>query len=135
VQVVPIPEKLRNEVEEAFIQEGRLQGIDFEEDAEAALKSCENGRGGYFKVDLPDGKMMVHLMKDHVPFGLQFGRHVFFILSALSGQGSKHYRQVLVNLLGMPERMNWKTCMLSEDEDTADAEAFKTIFQGFNLVT
>jgi hypothetical protein len=77
VQVVPVPQKLQNKVEEAFVQEGRMQGIDFEPDAEAALASCANGRGGYFKVDLPDGKVMVHLMKDNVPFGLQFGRYVF----------------------------------------------------------
>ena len=78
VQVVPVPKRFTNEVEEAFIREGRVQGIDFEDDAEAALASCSNGTGGYFKVDLPDGKMMVHLMKENVPFGLQFGRYVYF---------------------------------------------------------
>ena len=45
------------------------------------------------------------------------------------------YRQVLVNLLGMPERMDWKSCMLSEEEDKADAEAFKKVFTPFNTVT
>jgi len=117
VQVVPVPEKLKNDIEEAFIQEGRMQGISFEQDAEAALASCANGKGSYFKVDLPDGRMMVHLMKDNVPFGLQFGR------------------QVLVNLLGMPERIDWKNCMLSEEDDRADAEAFKKVFTPFNTVT
>jgi len=78
-----VPERLKNEIEEAFIQEGRMQGIDFEQDAEAALASCANGRGAYFKVDLPDGRMMVHLMKDNVPFGLQFGRY-FLFLDAIS---------------------------------------------------
>jgi hypothetical protein len=73
-QAVPIPLKLKDKVEEAFIQEGRLLGIDFEEDAGAALESCTGGRGSYFKVDLPDGRKMVHLMKDHVPFSIQFGR-------------------------------------------------------------
>jgi len=109
--------KLKNDIEEAFIQEGRMQGISFEQDAEAALASCANGKGSYFKVDLPDGRMMVHLMKDNVPFGLQFGR------------------QVLVNLLGMPERIDWKNCMLSEEDDRADAEAFKKVFTPFNTVT
>ena len=77
VQVVPVPRRLENEVEAAFIQEGRLQGIYFEQDAEAALTSCADGMGGYFKVELPDGKIMVHLVKDHVPFNLQFGRYAF----------------------------------------------------------
>lgn len=73
-QAVPVPLKLKDKVEVAFIQEGRLLGIDFEEDPDVALKSCEGGRGSYFRVDLPDGRKMVHLMKDHVPFSLQFGR-------------------------------------------------------------
>lgn len=76
VQGVPIPSRLQSKVEEAFISQGRSQGIDFEEDAQAALDSCAGGRSGYFRVDLPDGRKMVHLMKAHVPFSIQFGRYV-----------------------------------------------------------
>ena len=61
-------------VEEVFRAEGRMMGIDFEEDADAALGACAGGMGGYFRGDLPDGRKMVHLMKDHVPFSIQFGR-------------------------------------------------------------
>ncbi|KAF9482819.1 nuclear protein [Pholiota conissans] len=74
VQSVPIPLRLKDKVEEAFIHEGRALGIDFEADPEAALDSCSNGRGSYFKVELPDGRKMVHLLKDSVPFSIQFGR-------------------------------------------------------------
>jgi hypothetical protein len=74
VQAVPIPLKLKDKVEPAFINEGRLQGIDFEEDPDAALEACAGGRQSYFSVDLPDGRKMVHLMKDNVPFSIQFGR-------------------------------------------------------------
>lgn len=74
VQAVPIPMKLIDKVEETFVSQGRMQGIDFEDDAGAALDACAGGRGGYFKVDLPDGKTLVHLMKDHVPFSINFGR-------------------------------------------------------------
>lgn len=69
-----MPRRLKDKVEEAFIQEGRAQGIHFEEDAESALTQCADGRGGYFRVDLPDGRKLVHLMQDSVPFSLQFGR-------------------------------------------------------------
>ena len=75
VQAVPIPLRLRDKIEEAFLREGRAQGIEFEEDPEAAMASCANGRGSYFKVDLPDGRKMVHLLKDHIPFSIQFGRY------------------------------------------------------------
>jgi len=74
IQAVPVSLRLKDKIEETFVNEGRAQGIDFEEDPEAALASCANGRGSYFKADLPGGKMMVHLLKDHVPFSIQFGR-------------------------------------------------------------
>lgn len=76
IQVVPIPSRLKNKIEEAFVNEGRAMGIDFEENPEAAIASYANGKGSYFKVDLPDGRKMVHLLKDQVPFSVQFGRSV-----------------------------------------------------------
>ncbi|KAJ4478504.1 CwfJ C-terminus 1-domain-containing protein-like protein [Lentinula aciculospora] len=113
VQCVPIPQSIKSEnVEEAFLSQGRSQGIDFEEDADGALRLSAGG-GGYFRVDLPDGKKIVHLMKPGVPFGIQFGR------------------QVLTNLLGFPSRLDWKACTLSEEEDRADAEEFKGAFGPF----
>lgn len=75
VQVVPIPRHLKDRVEEAFVKEGSRLGIDFESDPESALESCSHGRGGYFRVDLPDGRKLVHLIKDQVPFSIQFGRY------------------------------------------------------------
>jgi hypothetical protein len=74
VQVVPIPLSLKDKVEDAFVKEGHALGIDFEENPNAALEACADGRRSYFRVDLPDGRRMVHLMKDNVPFGIQFGR-------------------------------------------------------------
>ena len=83
VQVVPIPRHLKDRVEEAFVSEGSRLGIDFEPDPESALESCSNGRGGYFRVDLPDGRKLVHLIKDQVPFGVQFGRYSLSLLGAI----------------------------------------------------
>ncbi|RXW22335.1 hypothetical protein EST38_g3538 [Candolleomyces aberdarensis] len=114
VQAIPVPLKLKDKVEETFLKEGSQMGIDFESDPDAALESCQGGRGSYFRVDLPDGRKMVHLMKDHVPFSIQFGR------------------QVLVSLLDMPDRFDWKACLLSEDDDRADAQAFKAAFSPFD---
>jgi len=61
-------------VEEWFLREGRNSGVDFEADAAEAMKTCTGGRVGYFKIDLPDGRKMVHLIRDRTPFNLQFGR-------------------------------------------------------------
>jgi len=34
--------------------------------------------------------------------------------------------------MGMPERLDWKACMLPEAEDRADAQAFKAAFAPFD---
>jgi hypothetical protein len=80
VQAVPVPLRLKDKVEETFLREGRSLGVDFEEDPDSALESCSNGRGSYFKVELPDGRKMVHLLKDSIPFSIQFGRCVIIWL-------------------------------------------------------
>jgi hypothetical protein len=41
-------------------------------------------------------------------------------------------RQVLVSLLNMPDRLDWKACTLSDDEDNAEAQAFKKAFAPFD---
>jgi hypothetical protein len=48
----------------------RLEALDWEEEPERAL--ARSGTGNYFKVELPDGGKMVHLLKGN--FDLQFGR-------------------------------------------------------------
>ncbi len=132
VQAVPIPLNLKDAVESTFVEEGGLLGIDFEERAEEALASCSNGRGSYFRVDLPDGGMMVHVLKDHVPFSIQFGRWVV-ILSCHEFVGTDLVtRQVISTLLGTPKGHDWKECTLSEEEDRADAQAFKQAFAPFD---
>jgi hypothetical protein len=32
----------------------------------------------------------------------------------------------------MPDRLDWKVCMLSEDDDKAEAQAFKAAFAPFD---
>lgn len=81
---VPIPLQLKDKVRDAYVEEGRGLGIDFvegEDEVNEALDSVGGGRGGYFKVELPDGKKIVHVMKEGVPFSLMFGRYIFFLFS------------------------------------------------------
>lgn len=81
VQVVPVPLESGDQVEEQFRRDGETSGIDWEEDGEAALEHAARSGENYFKVDLPDGRKLVHIMKPGRPFNLQFGRCV--ILSRL----------------------------------------------------
>ena len=41
-------------------------------------------------------------------------------------------RQVLVSILGMADRFDWKACTQSEQEDKEDAQAFKSAFAPFD---
>ena len=41
-------------------------------------------------------------------------------------------RQVLVAILGMEDRFDWKACTQSEAEDREDVQAFKTAFAPFD---
>ncbi|TDL24935.1 hypothetical protein BD410DRAFT_801670 [Rickenella mellea] len=114
VQAVPIPLSLSSKIEEAFRHEGARTGIQWEEDPDDALASAAGGRANYFRVDLPDGKKMVHVITQELPFSIQFGR------------------QVLCNLLKMGDRMDWKACAQPDDEERADALTFKTAFAPFD---
>lgn len=115
VQVVPVPQSLADKVEEAFINEGKRIGLEPEKDSEAALKACADGKKSYFRVDLPDGRPVVWLIESAGrSFSLQFGR------------------VVLTSLLGIKDRMDWKACSQSEEDDTADAQNLKVAFAPFD---
>jgi len=109
VQVLPIPIRFQDVVEEAFRKEG---GIEWEEEPQAALKEAEASKSSYFRVDLPDGRLMVHIIRGY--FDMQLGR------------------TVLTKLLGVPERSDWKICALSEDEDKRDADIFRKLYAPFD---
>jgi len=44
----------------------------------------------------------------------------------------RYRRQVLADVLGIPDRVDWKACMLPQEEDKADVEAFKAAFASFD---
>ncbi|KAI0094333.1 CwfJ C-terminus 1-domain-containing protein-like protein [Irpex rosettiformis] len=116
IQAVPVPTSISaSTILDTFTKEGQRLGIDFEvQEPDEGDGRVPAGDRGYFKVDLPDGKRMVHWLRDGVPFGVQFGR------------------QVLVSLLGMPERFDWKECDQDEEDDKKDVKAFKEAFSVFD---
>ncbi|KAG9017525.1 hypothetical protein FRB90_000950 [Tulasnella sp. 427] len=114
VQVVPVPVELAGQVEEQFRRDGETSGMDWEADGEAALDKAARSGENYFKVELPDGRKMVHIMKPGRQFNLQFGR------------------VVLANLLGLKERADWKACTSSDEMEKKDAGLLKSAFAAFD---
>ena len=73
IQVVPVPKTFSaDDIAKAFLGEGKRLQVDFE----FSDVTTETGPGdrGYFKVELPDGRKLVHWLKDRIPFSIQFGR-------------------------------------------------------------
>jgi len=77
-QICPIPASLASEAESTFTTQAQKYGFDLEEveDPSSFHKTAEtDGKGtDYFKVDLPNGKSLVHWIAKDERFGLQFGR-------------------------------------------------------------
>jgi Protein similar to CwfJ C-terminus 1 len=72
IQAIPVPLTLEDHVESAFRDAATLQGIEFDVEEAGALR---NGDGeGYFRVELPSGKKLVHHLRGGLPISVQFGR-------------------------------------------------------------
>lgn len=116
VQVCPIPAALAESAEPHFRAEGEKAGIAFLSDDEAAgLLARPGGESAesYFRVDLPDGRVLLHVIGGG-RFDLQFGR------------------VALALLLGKPERIDWKACASSDADEKRDTQAFKDAFKPFD---
>jgi hypothetical protein len=133
VQAVPVPRALAPRVAEAFTAIGQREGVDFAEDTAGALAACADGTRGYFRVDLPDGGLLVHVLRERGPFQLQFGRYVLAVFAGLRVAGAEaRHRQVMAEVLGLQDRTDWRACAQSDDDDNVDAAAFKAAFAPFD---
>jgi hypothetical protein len=140
VQIVPVPQSLADKVEETFINEGKRMGLEPEEDPQGALAACADGKKSYFRVDLPDGRTVMWLFDGAGrSFSLQFGRYRRRLSPCFPWGGRKAdlygfliRRIVLTSLLGMKDRLDWKACAQSDEDDTLDAQDFKTAFAPFD---
>lgn len=43
-------------------------------------------------------------------------------------------REVLAQLAGAPERADWKACSVSQEEEAARTEQFKTTFKPYDIM-
>ncbi|CAG8637791.1 3993_t:CDS:2, partial [Dentiscutata heterogama] len=111
VQIVPVPfEHDSEKIRKAFIDEAKSDELKFHE----VQGSLEIVPVNYFKVDLPDGTSLIHEVGAKEQFDVQYGR------------------KVLCKLLGSPERINWRECILSDELETQDAENFKKAFTKYD---
>ena len=67
IQVCPVPNELAPQIEVAFTSEADRLGYAYEQDAEAALAANIE----HFRVELPDGRKLVHAIDAGAKFDLQ----------------------------------------------------------------
>lgn len=122
-QVVPISNEKIKQVQSAFVDMTKE-----EEGAEAAeLRGAQdNEQGDYLRVWVYYPKTLVVAdedathpivipLKERVRFDLQFGR------------------KVLAKVLSTPDRIHWKDCNQTMDDEIADVTAFKEAFKDFDF--
>ncbi|GAM25923.1 hypothetical protein SAMD00019534_090980 [Acytostelium subglobosum LB1] len=133
LQVVPISKSLSAEkIEECFAKHGKQRNVEFKKLAIGSELAKAVGDNFYFNVRLPNGEQLYAIIEkeeqqpqqqhhqkhnnqqqQQQPVDFQFGR------------------QVLVDLLGVPDRLNWKQCAVGKEKETEQANDFRTIFQPY----
>ncbi|KAI7885473.1 CwfJ C-terminus 1-domain-containing protein-like protein [Mucor mucedo] len=109
IQVVPVPKSKSDQVEKVAREQCALNNMDLIEQVP------QNVEIPYFRMELPNGKSLVHLLRPKERFNLEFGR------------------LIIANVLGTPERESWKACVQTEEEEKACAAAFKEAFKPFDF--
>ncbi|KAK9479784.1 CwfJ C-terminus 1-domain-containing protein-like protein [Lipomyces japonicus] len=113
VQIIPVPSDKLDKVKPEFEKASQINGYKLEEREDSS--EIADAEEDFFKVYLPGGKVLYILLSNDMRFDLQFGR------------------KVLANVLGFPDRFDWKKCVQTEQEEVNDAERFKTLFSEFDF--
>jgi len=125
IQVVPVPQAITsNAIKQSILdcasaqvdRQGRPIQIDFAELPEKAeLKQLVSAGVPFFHLELPDGQRLFHRIKKYFP--LQFGRE------AMSVQ----------TVLNIPQRVDWRSCILSRSEEENSTKVFRKFFHKFDF--
>ncbi|CAG2205549.1 CWF19-like protein 1 [Mytilus edulis] len=116
IQVVPVPIDCVQELKDAFMQCSEEENVELNEiPKHSDLKQIVPSGTPYFYAEIPSGEKLLHRIKKQFP--IQFGRDV---LSS-------------VQVLNMPERVDWRNCKISKDKEARLAAKFKEDFKQFDL--
>uniref|UniRef100_A0A8D0G4T9 CWF19-like protein 1 n=1 Tax=Sphenodon punctatus TaxID=8508 RepID=A0A8D0G4T9_SPHPU len=117
LQVIPIPLNrcTTEDIKEAFIVQAQEKQIELLEIPEhSVIKQIVQPGTPYFYVEFDTGEKLFHRIKKNFP--LQFGREV------LASEA----------ILDVPDRVDWKHCQASREEEAAAAGVFREAFAPFD---
>ncbi|XP_064602492.1 CWF19-like protein 1 [Liolophura sinensis] len=116
IQAVPIPESAVQDVKDIFIETAQEQSFELHEiPKHSDLKQIVPEGVPYFYTELPSGEKLLHRISKGFP--LQFGREAL----------------VHPEVLNMPERIDWKNCKISKEEEIEQAADFKRNFKPYDF--
>lgn len=125
IQVVPVPQAIAADaIKESIIncaskqvdRMGHPTNIDFAElPARTDLKQVVSAGVPFFHIELPDGQRLFHKINRYFP--LQFGRESLAVPTVLN----------------IPQRVDWRTCTLSHDEEEKCTADFRRFFNSFDF--
>jgi hypothetical protein len=116
IQCVAIPSEKEDLVKEVFVEMAAMQSINLDElPPHAELRQVVPSGKPYFFLELPKKERFVSHIQGRFP--LQFGREV------LANQ----------DLLNCMDRVDWKNCPSSKDQEVKETARFRQIFQPFDF--
>ncbi|KAK4323675.1 hypothetical protein Pmani_005646 [Petrolisthes manimaculis] len=116
VQVVPVPDQTSTHVLEAFMDLAESHSIELDEIPKMSnISQIAQPGTPFFYAELPTGEKLYHRIKKNFP--LQFGRE------ALASPP----------ILNIPERIDWRECKSSQEEDTILCGKIRKAFQPYDF--
>ncbi|ONM54608.1 Zinc finger CCCH domain-containing protein 64 [Zea mays] len=121
LQAVPVPLSKADAVNKIFHLAAKKLGFEFsmvnpdgaKTARESLMSQCES-KSGLFYVELPEGRILLHMVDSNEKFPVQFGR------------------EVLAGLLSMADRADWRNCKISKEEEIKLVDDFKQGFREFD---
>ncbi|KAK7075504.1 hypothetical protein SK128_009879 [Halocaridina rubra] len=116
VQVIPVALKATGHLMEMFMNIAESNGFELDEIPKLSEISQVAPPGTpFFYVELPSGEKLYHRIKKSFP--LQFGREVL----------------ASSPILNVPERVDWRECQISKEEEIEERNVIRSTFQPFDF--
>ncbi|XP_066985910.1 CWF19-like protein 1 isoform X2 [Macrobrachium rosenbergii] len=116
VQVIPVPMNTVDCIVEIFMNSAASFDLELDEIPKLSDISQVAPPGTpFFYTELPTGEKLYHRVKKNFP--LQFGREVLASASVLN----------------VPERVDWRECKMSKDEETEQRNKMRSLFQPYDF--
>ncbi|XP_019880026.1 CWF19-like protein 1 [Aethina tumida] len=118
MQAIPIPKRALRELKQIFIDESESQGFKLTLlDPSLRLDQVVSAKSPFFTVEFPDGDVLYAKIESNMNFPLNFGREVL----------------ALGPVLNLPERADWKDCIVDKEKETDLAQKLRTAFEPFEF--